>query len=73
MQYPCMYVHMYVYLLQGLKKGIVEMADVIAITKADGDLLPAARRVQAEYTSALKLIRRKTKHWSPQVTYDCGI
>ena len=68
-----MYVHMYVYLLQGLKKGIVEMADVIAITKADGDLLPAARRVQAEYTSALKLIRRKTKHWSPQVTCDCGI
>ena len=57
-----------VYLLQGLKKGIVEMADVIAIIKADGDLLPAARRVQAEYTSALKLIRKKTKHWSPQVT-----
>ena len=42
--------------------------DVIAITNADGDLLPATRRVQAEYTSALKLIRKKTKHWSPQVT-----
>ena len=56
-----------VYILQGLKKGIVEIADIIAITKADGDLLPAARRVQAEYTSALKLIRKKTKHWSPRV------
>ena len=56
-----------VYILQGLKKGIVEIADVIAITKADGDLLPAARRIQAEYTSALKLIRKKTKHWSPRV------
>ena len=55
-------------MLQGLKKGIVEIADVIAITKTDGDLLPAARRVQAEYTSALKLIRKKTKHWSPRVT-----
>jgi len=43
------------------------MADVIAITKADGDLLPAARRIQAEYTSALKLIRKKSKHWSPKV------
>jgi len=56
--------------LQGLKKGIVEMADVIAITKADGDLLPASRRIQAEYTSALKLIRKKYKHWSPQVTWN---
>ncbi|XP_065883680.1 methylmalonic aciduria type A protein, mitochondrial-like isoform X3 [Dysidea avara] len=53
--------------LQGIKKGIVEMADVIAITKADGDLLPAARRIQAEYTSALKLVRKKSKHWSPRV------
>ena len=43
------------------------MADVIAITKADGDLLPAARRIQAEYTSALRLIRKKSKHWSPRV------
>jgi len=51
------------------------MADVIAITKADGDLLPAARRIQAEYTSALKLIRKKSKHWSPRVCalYVCTL
>lgn len=53
--------------LQGMKKGIVEMADLIAINKADGDLLAPAIRMQTEYTSALKLIRKKTDLWTPQV------
>jgi len=50
-----------------MKKGIIELADSIIINKADGDLLPAARRAQAEYTSALKLMRVRSTLWSPKV------
>lgn len=50
-----------------MKKGIVEMADLIVINKADGDLLAPAIRMQTEYTSALKLIRKKNNLWTPQV------
>lgn len=53
--------------LQGLKRGIVELADVVAVNKADGDLLPAARRIKAEYVSALKLTRSKNPHWQAEV------
>jgi len=51
----------------GIKKGIVEVADVVVVNKCDGDLVPAARRIQTEYTSALKFVRPKTRHWRPQV------
>ena len=44
-----------VYVLHRLKKGIVEIADVITITKADGDLLTAAMSVQAEYCRCGKI------------------
>ncbi|XP_075055245.1 methylmalonic aciduria type A protein, mitochondrial [Mixophyes fleayi] len=54
--------------LQGIKRGIVEMVDLVAITKADGDLLIPARKIQAEYVSALKLLRKRSKTWKPQVT-----
>ena len=57
----------FVFVLQGMKKGIVEMADLIVINKADGDLLAPAIRMQTEYTSALKLIRKKSNLWTPQV------
>ena len=53
--------------LQGMKRGIVEMADLIVVNKADGDLLPAARRMAADYTSALKLLHSKKKFWRPKV------
>ncbi|KAM4809056.1 methylmalonic aciduria type A protein, mitochondrial [Rhinophrynus dorsalis] len=53
--------------LQGIKRGIVEMADLIAVTKADGDLLIPARKIQTEYVSALKLLRKRSKAWKPQV------
>ena len=57
--------------IQGLKKGIVEIADIVVITKADGDLLPAARRIQTEYLSALKLIRRALNYpWRPRVRHQ---
>ncbi|ELU04383.1 hypothetical protein CAPTEDRAFT_114900 [Capitella teleta] len=54
--------------LQGIKKGIVEVADTVVVNKADGDLIPAARRIQAEYISALKFVRSRTQHWKPKVT-----
>ncbi|KAJ1556866.1 hypothetical protein HK096_010381 [Nowakowskiella sp. JEL0078] len=53
--------------LQGLKKGIVEVSDLILVNKADGDLLPAARIAQMEYTSALKFIQPIYKGWKPEV------
>ncbi|XP_029505703.1 methylmalonic aciduria type A homolog, mitochondrial-like [Oncorhynchus nerka] len=53
--------------LQGIKRGIIEKADLVVVTKADGDLLVPARRIQAEYTSALKLLRKKSKSWNPKV------
>ncbi|XP_061240061.1 methylmalonic aciduria type A protein, mitochondrial [Bos javanicus] len=53
--------------LQGIKRGIVEMADLVAITKSDGDLIVPARRIQAEYVSALKLLRRRSGVWRPKV------
>lgn len=54
--------------LQGIKKGIVEVADIVIINKSDGELVPAARRIQAEYISALKFLRQKSKLWRPEVT-----
>lgn len=53
--------------LQGIKRGIIERADLVVVTKSDGDLLVPARRIQAEYTSALKLLRRQSKSWNPKV------
>nr|XP_040043313.1 methylmalonic aciduria type A protein, mitochondrial [Gasterosteus aculeatus aculeatus] len=53
--------------LQGIKRGIIERADLVVVTKSDGDLLVPARRIQAEYTSALKLLRRQSKSWNPEV------
>nr|XP_060634863.1 methylmalonic aciduria type A protein, mitochondrial isoform X1 [Anolis sagrei ordinatus] len=53
--------------LQGIKRGIIEMADLVAVTKADGDLVVPARRIQAEYVSALKLLRKRSKVWRPKV------
>lgn len=45
--------------LQGVKRGIVEMADLLLVTKADGDLDAAARRTLAEYAGALRLLRSR--------------
>ena len=56
--------------LQGIKKGIVEMADLVLVNKADGELLIPARRIQAEYTSALKLLRKKSPIWTPVVSFN---
>ncbi|KFP91651.1 hypothetical protein N311_03155, partial [Apaloderma vittatum] len=53
--------------LQGIKRGIIEMADLVAVNKADGDLVVPARRIQAEYVSAMKLLRKRSKVWRPKV------
>ncbi|XP_027207234.1 methylmalonic aciduria type A homolog, mitochondrial isoform X1 [Penaeus vannamei] len=53
--------------LQGLKRGIMEMSDLIVVNKSDGDLVPAARRMQYEYISALKFIRPKNIYWKTPV------
>ncbi len=54
--------------LQGIKKGIMEMADAIAITKADGANQLAATSAQAEYRSALHLFPASASGWTPQVS-----
>ena len=45
--------------LQGVKRGIMEMADMILINKADGDLKPTATRTCADYAGALRLLRKR--------------
>ena len=59
--------------LQGIKKGIVEVADLILVNKADGDLLPAAQKIQTEYISALKLLHRPGALWHPEVWLCCNL
>ncbi|MDX5359630.1 MAG: methylmalonyl Co-A mutase-associated GTPase MeaB [Rhodobacterales bacterium] len=45
--------------LQGVKRGIMEMADIILVNKADGDLKPVATRTAADYAGALRLLRKR--------------
>ena len=57
--------------LQGLKKGLVELADMIAVNKADGDNLPRARAAAAEYRAALHILTPRSSNWTPPVvTYS---
>jgi len=53
--------------LQGIKRGILELADMVAINKADGDNVQAAQRAKVEYGRALRLMPRKSEHWSVPV------
>lgn len=52
--------------LQGLKRGIVELADLILVNKADGELLAEANRVRADYQAALHLLRPGSQAWTPE-------
>jgi LAO/AO transport system kinase len=57
--------------LQGIKKGLVELADMIAINKADGDNVKRANVAAAEYRSALHILTPRSQHWYPPVvTYS---
>jgi LAO/AO transport system kinase len=53
--------------LQGIKKGVVELADLILVNKADGELAAAAQRAVADYRNALRLLRPASSHWRPEV------
>jgi LAO/AO transport system kinase len=53
--------------LQGFKRGIMELADLVIVNKADGDLAAAAERAAAEYRGALQFLRPASRHWRPQV------
>jgi LAO/AO transport system kinase len=57
--------------IQGLKKGVVELADMLAINKADGDNLKRAQIAAAEYRAALHILTARSEHWLPPVlTYS---
>ena len=57
--------------LQGLKKGLVELADMIAVNKADGDNIARARAAAAEYRAALHILTPRSPNWIPPiVTYS---
>src|ERR687888_1369834 len=57
--------------LQGIKKGLVELADMIAINKADGDNLKRANHAAADYRGALQILSPRSEHWHPPVvTYS---
>jgi LAO/AO transport system kinase len=53
--------------LQGIKKGIVELADLIIVNKTDGDLVSQAKRVHADYSAALRMLHPATNCWTPKV------
>ena len=53
--------------LQGIKRGIIEMADTIAINKADGDNLKQAKLAKVEFNRALHLYPEKSSNWQPKV------
>ena len=53
--------------LQGIKRGIIERADLVVVNKADGDLAAAAGRIAAEYRSALRYLRRRSAAWAVPV------
>ncbi len=57
--------------LQGIKKGLVELADMIAVNKADGDNVKRANLAAAEYRGALHILNPRSEHWHPPVeTYS---
>ncbi len=53
--------------LQGMKKGVLELADAIAINKADGNNIENAEKAKLEYKKALNLLTPSSKIWSPPV------
>jgi GTPase len=53
--------------LQGLKRGIMELADLVVVNKADGDLAATANATASDYSAALHLVRPRTAAWTPRV------
>ncbi len=59
--------------LQGIKKGILELADMIAVNKADGDNAQRAAAAAREYQMALHLTAPASPHWTPPVVTCAGL
>jgi len=59
--------------LQGIKKGLIELADMIAINKADGDNVKRANRTAADYRGAMKILTPRSQHWFPPVLTYSGL
>ena len=59
--------------LQGIKRGVMEMADLIAVNKADGSNMEKAQLAQAQYMSALRLFSKSASGWEPQTTVCSAI
>lgn len=53
--------------LQGIKRGIMEIADLIVVNKADGENIAAAKAARQAYARALHLFSQKESGWTPQV------
>ncbi|WP_299480948.1 methylmalonyl Co-A mutase-associated GTPase MeaB [uncultured Roseibium sp.] len=59
--------------LQGIKKGVLEIADMIAVNKADGDGATRARSAAADYRAALHILAPKSPNWTPPVITISGL
>lgn len=59
--------------LQGIKKGVVELADMIAVNKADGDNLRRAQAAAAEYRAAFQILTPRSPTWAPPVVTCSGL
>ena len=59
--------------LQGIKKGILELADMVAVNKADGDNRSRAAAAQREYKTALHILTPASPNWSPPVVVCSGL
>lgn len=59
--------------LQGIKKGVLELADMIAVNKADGEGATRARAAAAEYRAALHILAPASPNWSPPVVLISGL
>ncbi len=59
--------------LQGIKKGVLELADMVAVNKADGDNVTRAELAAADYRSALHLMSPSSPSWSPPVITCSGL
>jgi len=53
--------------LQGIKKGVIEIADMIAVTKTDGDNVERAQLAASEYRAAFQILTPVSPNWSPPV------
>lgn len=59
--------------LQGIKKGVLELADMVAVNKADGDDVTRAELAASDYRSALHLLRPASPNWTPPVVTCSGL